>query len=809
MSREITVVLIDGYIDDPAALGVPPYISPMIRAVAGASLDAGADRVEYITIDMIRDGARIPEGDVTVVLSGNTVPGKYLRSMPMSLKELDAIFPKLTGWRLIGGSAADSEIASRFDFSIKRDLAASLYDGISGKEVGERLRTLEEWNRWMLLGADIVTSHQDFPQPLVAEIESYRGCHRFSSGGCSYCIEPMKGRPLMRTPSQIIEEASRLRGLGVRNIRVGGQTCIVSYGSDPDSPVPRPNPDAVEELFSGLDALGFDTIHVDNANAAVISTYPEESEQVLRSIADHCTDGNVVALGMESADPRVVIENNLNSTSEQVMDAVRLINRVGSDRGPRGMPRLLPGINIICGLDGETAATYRMDMEVLERMCEEGLMIRRINIRQVLPVRREFSVKVDQRRFRRFKEDVRETIDRTMLERVAPFGTVLKDVYMELNDGGVTFGRQIGSYPLLVGVPYRLEVGTAHDIMVTDWGYRSITGITYPFDINSMPMSALEALPGVGKKRAKRLVLERPFSDLGDLSRAIDDPKVVESLGRFVVFERSYCQERSLRPFIYLFCMGPYVNIPEDHPRYKSLMTRERLAEMVQKGLVTPTGLISHGRGEAFDYLMGEKSTEPAMDAERAAAAFLLSARNPVVCVNGNAAALDAPNLIRLAETVGAKIEVNLFHRTPERMEGLISYLESQGAKEVLGRDPECRIQGLNHDRALCTREGIYDCDVIVVPIEDGDRAEALVSMGKTVISIDLNPLSRTSRTATVPISDEMTRALENMIRFAEELRGDDEAILKIKESYSKEDSRRRTVECICESLMAEFEGDE
>ena len=106
-------------------------------------------------------------------------------------------------------------------------------------------------------------------------------------------------------------------------------------------------------------------------------------------------------------------------------------------------------------------------------------------------------------------------------------------------------------------------------------------------------------------------------------------------------------------------------------------------------------------------------------------------------------------------------------------------------------------------------RSGIYDCDVIVVPIEDGDRAEALVSMGKTVISIDLNPLSRTSRTATVPISDEMTRALENMIRFAEELRGDDEAILKIKESYSKEDSRRRTVECICESLMAEFEGDE
>ena len=221
------------------------------------------------------------------------------------------------------------------------------------------------------------------------------------------------------------------------------------------------------------------------------------------------------------------------------------------------------------------------------------------------------------------------------------------------------------------------------------------------------------------------------------------------------------------------------------------------MAEMVEKGLVTPTGLISHGRGEAYDYLMGEKSIEPAKEAERVAAAYLLKARNPVVCINGNAAALDAENLIRLAKAIPAKIEVNLFHRTPERMEGIISYLESKGAGEVLGRDPDCRIQGLNHDRALCTKEGIFDSDVIVVPIEDGDRAEALVSMGKVVISIDLNPLSRTSRTATVPISDEMTRALENIISYVEELRGDEEAILKILDGYSSKDNRRETVRCI------------
>ena len=536
MGREITVLLVDGYIDDPAALGVPPYISPIVRAIAGAALDAGADRLEYVTVDMIRRGARIPSADVSVVMSGNTVPGKYLRSMPMSVRELEALFPRLSGWRLIGGSAADTEVAERFDFVIRKDLAASLYDGMSGKEVGERYRTLDEWNRWMMLGADIVEQHQDFPEPLIAEVESYRGCHRWSTGGCSYCIEPLKGRPLMRSPSDIIAEAQRLRDLGVINLRVGGQTCIVSYGSEDDSPVPRPNPEAVAELFEGLKALEFDVLHVDNANAAVISSYHDESEQVLETLARCCTDGNVLALGMETADPRVVIENNLNSTSEQVLDAIRTINRIGRERGPNGLPRLLPGINIVCGLDGETADTYRMDMDLLRTVRDEGLMVRRINIRQILPIRREFDVRVDQRRFKRFKEEVRSDIDRVMLERVAPYGTVLRGVYMEIHDGNTTFGRQIGSYPLLVGIPYKVDLDTFQDVFVTDWGFRSITGVTYPFDINSQPMTALAALPGIGKKRASKIVMERPLSGFEDLLRVVEDPHVVDGLKDLVVF---------------------------------------------------------------------------------------------------------------------------------------------------------------------------------------------------------------------------------------------------------------------------------
>lgn len=248
------------------------------------------------------------------------------------------------------------------------------------------------------------------------------------------------------------------------------------------------------------------------------------------------------------------------------------------------------------------------------------------------------------------------------------------------------------------------------------------------------------------------------------------------------------------------------MSTPKDHPRYKSLMVREHLAEMVDKGLVNKTGLISHGRGEAFDYLMGEHSIPPAIDAEKVAAAYLLRAKNPVVCANGNATVLDPKNIIALAEAIPAKLEVNIFHRSEERMESLIGYLESQGAKKVYGRNPDSRIPGLTSDRALCTKEAIFDADVIVVPIEDGDRAEALVSMGKIVISIDLNPLSRTSKKATVSISDEMTRALENMIRFVNELRGKEDQISDLISNYSNLDNRKRTIEHICDSLMSEFD---
>jgi 4-phosphopantoate--beta-alanine ligase len=208
--------------------------------------------------------------------------------------------------------------------------------------------------------------------------------------------------------------------------------------------------------------------------------------------------------------------------------------------------------------------------------------------------------------------------------------------------------------------------------------------------------------------------------------------------------------------------------MPEDHPRHRSLVVRESLARFAKEGVVTLEGLTAHGRGEAFDYLIGEKTMESALLAEHTAAALLYSAHHPVISVNGNTAALASGELANLQKISGAVVEVNLFHQTPSRMKKVTRLLEDSGVVVLGGRRE--RLLPLSHERAFCLRHGIFGADVVLVPLEDGDRCEALVSMGKKVIVIDLNPLSRSARYASLTVVDELTRAVPRITRFFGEM---------------------------------------
>jgi 4-phosphopantoate--beta-alanine ligase len=192
----------------------------------------------------------------------------------------------------------------------------------------------------------------------------------------------------------------------------------------------------------------------------------------------------------------------------------------------------------------------------------------------------------------------------------------------------------------------------------------------------------------------------------------------------------------------------------------------------MRDGLVVPEGLIAQGRGEAFDYLLGERTTRPARRASRAAARWLLAARRPVLSVNGNVAALASREIAALQRTVpGLDVEVNLFHRTPARARAVARELRRAGVRGVLGVRPTARVAHLPSDRAQVDARGIAQADLCLIPLEDGDRAEALKRAGKRVISIDLNPLSRTSRAADVPVVDELVRALRTIAAEARALR--------------------------------------
>ncbi|HKI06846.1 MAG TPA: phosphopantothenate/pantothenate synthetase [Nitrososphaeraceae archaeon] len=213
--------------------------------------------------------------------------------------------------------------------------------------------------------------------------------------------------------------------------------------------------------------------------------------------------------------------------------------------------------------------------------------------------------------------------------------------------------------------------------------------------------------------------------------------------------------------------------IPSTHPRAHSLLVRNMLVDGYRKGLVVPEGLIAHGRGEAFDYLLGEKTNSPARIAIKAASSALMVSRYPVISVNGNLAALCAKAIVDLSQLIGAKIEVNLFYRTVKR-EGLIrKELKSFGATEILGmsRRKKLIIPELQSERRRVHPSGIMKADTVLVPLEDGDRTEALVKMGKTVVAIDLNPMSRTARSANITIVDNAIRTIPKMITMVKKLR--------------------------------------
>jgi radical SAM superfamily enzyme with C-terminal helix-hairpin-helix motif len=553
-------LVIDGYEDEPAAFGVPNYLGFHIRYICGV-LESRGIPYTYMTVDqwrlkykhliknkIDRDQLRRELSNLsgTIVLAGSIVPGKYVRGTPISQKELDeilAVFPKeqpilcggwaIKNWRYSGWTPLRSNL-----FCAVNDIDASLNDFISTGTWKHSKRTQEQWSLWAHHGSKskAVTDHPDLltedgrSGPLTYEIELYQGCVRFKRG-CKFCIEPKKGVPLWRSEEDVLREVSSAIDSGVRNIRIGGATDIYTYRAEGvrDLEYPIPNPEPISKvLYGARDDERLEILHVDNGNPSIVAENIEPSTEITKCMIDTLSDGAVLSFGLESADPKVHEMNWLNCDSEQLKIAIRHINDFGRFRGERGLPKLLPGLNFIAGLNGENKKSYALNLRLLEDLRSEGLWLRRINIRQV---EGQGFQEISEPDFHSFKKTVRERIDKPLLEEMFPTGLILNDIWWETHGdriripehvlnpihrdpsiygkSGITFGRQIGAYPILVGVPYQIPLEKSSDILVTGHGMRSISGVEIGLNINSVSQQQLESIPGIGKKAAWRIISTR------------------------------------------------------------------------------------------------------------------------------------------------------------------------------------------------------------------------------------------------------------------------------------------------------------
>ncbi len=539
LSGKESWLILDGYEDEPAAFGVPPYVGFHIRYICGVFEKLGID-YEYRTIDSHRiNPISFDNREGVVILAGAVVPGKYLRGTPISLNEVRTIISSIPGetpilaggWAIRGWKQNGWNPLRKNLFLAVQDTDATINHYLKQKEWKHKRRTSNQWTEWAHAGASskAVTDNQDLHGPLTYEVEVYQGCVRYKRG-CKFCIEPKKGVPIWRSPEDIIEEVKIAHDTGVEHVRLGGMTDTFTYMAEGvvEMEYPRPNPEPIAKLLHGLrEDERLKILHTDNANPSIIAEHIEESEEITKTLISTLSDGAVLSFGLESADPNVHEANWLNCNSKQLKDAISLINKYGKERGSRGLPKLLPGLNFIAGLNGETSATYKMNLDLLNDLRNEGLVVRRVNIRQV---EGNGFQEINEHDFKNFKTEVRENIDGPILKEILPIGEILKDVWWESHDGrirlpkhlsqqsrdiaihgksGITFGRQIGAYPILVGMNYLAPLESYSDIMITGHGARSITGVETNLELNSITEKQLSAIPGIGAKGAWNLVSTR------------------------------------------------------------------------------------------------------------------------------------------------------------------------------------------------------------------------------------------------------------------------------------------------------------
>ncbi|HOO74925.1 MAG TPA: radical SAM protein [Tepiditoga sp.] len=515
-------VIIDGYVDEPAVLGVTPYISPYIRYSAGALMYRGIE-VDYYTIDYVREKflwQSFNSYDYLIIIAGTTVPGHYLSGTPINVKEIRELFylnknplrviggPITKGYTITGGRSAEELekiIGDVSDYIVEGSIEKFLFDYPVSDEID--LKAFSDYSLIDLIspyGSEIIKKHDRYPDVMI-EMEISRGCDR-KEGFCSFCTEPLiNGAYRERTAEGIISEMKSLNKQGAANFRFGRSANILAYGMTFNKG--NPNPELIEELYSEASEIS-DILHTDNANPEFIIKNESASKKILEIISKYNTSGDILSFGLETFDDSVSEKNRISLRAEDSVKAIRIVNEICSKRDENGIPKLLPGINILYGLIGETKNTYEINKKYLNLILKENLMVRRINVRQVMafPGTKLYLAKekINKKDFIKFKEFM-EDYNHEMIRKVFPLGTFIPNLITEETKGNISFARQIATYPVLCGIGRKFEKREKFNGIVVGHGSRSLSVVKDDFSLENANYEELITINGIGKKTASKI----------------------------------------------------------------------------------------------------------------------------------------------------------------------------------------------------------------------------------------------------------------------------------------------------------------
>ena len=492
-------VIVDCYTDEPSGLGVPPFLSVHSRYIAGA-LNQKNIKYYYLTIDDLRyaNGERnfrnsfnkriinttlnknsvnkiLENSDNIYVVMGCFVKYDYISAEPPSFLEVTKLLNKYKSKKFLFYSLGGSELTRE---NIHRIVPRGVFEEIIFGNtynyfINEKQNKFKpNYDKLKSIGINSASILKHLARPVVIEIETSTGCNR--KPGCTFCIEGMRGLPLsFRKIDDIVSEIKALYDKGALYFRLGRQPNFYAYMNC--------NPKKIEELFKKIwdYCPNIKTLHIDNVSPHNVNT--AIGEKITEIVAKYTTEGNITPFGIESFDPTIREKCNLNGNLDDIHKSIAIINKYGKERGMNGLPKLLPGINIIFGLDGQTDKTLKYNLENFDKILKSGNWVRRVFVRKLTsPYGEQFDKYTEEElnEFKKWSSKIEEKFIIPMLKEVFPIGLEISDLRMEMFKDGNSILRQMATCPIRVVIKNtKLELDKFYKIKVIGYiGNRTILG---------------------------------------------------------------------------------------------------------------------------------------------------------------------------------------------------------------------------------------------------------------------------------------------------------------------------------------------